>query len=442
MSLETRFFRVSPLQSGASAPPTAPDSPLPISTLPPPVPASSRPIQPTLKDKLNVEPEFVPLPTDPEAYQIWLGEWKSMRKKEARLASAQGQKSGMESTLKVVAIAMAGNLVMFIVKAYTAYTSGSSSMVSEALHSLADSLNQCLLAYGIYRSMQAPDPLHPYGFQSERFAWALVSGVGIFFLGGGVSIQHGIHGLMHPEAIGAVGTAIGVLAANFAVDSYSLHTAWNEVKEKAVEQGMKPLEYVTKGVDPTTTAVFYEDLAALGGVVIALSCIGLSHVTGNPFYDSAGSIAIGAILAWVAVRLIRQNVNGLVGTSMNPQKLNAIVSALKKDPVVLSVHDVKSITRGSNWARFKAEINFDGAQVVRRYRERLAASDLPPEALAGMSFDFLMKGQGLQSEADASKWLEAHGRGILEQVGLEIDRLEKIVFDIAPEVKHVDIEVL
>jgi zinc transporter 9 len=218
---------------------------------------------------MALEPEFIPLPTDPEAYQIWLGEWKSLRKKESKLSLQReqhdGVSSGMSGTLRVVAIAMAANFAMFLLKTWAAYHSGSSAMVSEALHSLADSLNQCLLLYGIYRSMQKPDPEHPYGFQSERYAWALVSGVGIFFLGGGVSIQHGIHGLLHPQPLGHLGTAVGVLIANFAVDGYSMKTAWVELKEKAREQGVDPWEYLRKGSDPTTSAVFYEDLAALSG---------------------------------------------------------------------------------------------------------------------------------------------------------------------------------
>lgn len=330
------------------------------------------------------------------------------------------------------------NFFMFLLKAWAAYHSGSSAMVSEALHSLADSLNQCLLAWGIYRSMQTPDPEHPYGFQSERYAWALVSGVGIFFLGGGVSIQHGIHGLMHPEPLGHVGTAVGVLIANFAVDGYSMKTAYKEIKEKAGEQGLKPMEYLRKGGDPTTSAVFYEDLAALSGVVIALGALGMSHVTASPFWDSVGSITIGGVLAWVAVNLIKKNIDGLVGTSMAPRKLNAIVEAIKKDPVVISVHDVKTVARGSTWARFKAEINFDGAQIVRRYRERLAmtSSQLPAEAVQQLNFGVLRKDDGFESEEECQRWLEAHGRGILEQVGLEIDRVEKIVFEMAPEVSR------
>lgn len=388
-----------------------------------------------MKQRLQQEPEFVPLPTDPEAYQIWLGNWKSARKRESKLEMLQAQaRSASAGTLRVVAIAMAANFAMFLLKAYAAFHSGSSAMVSEALHSLADSLNQCLLAYGIYRSNQTPDPEHPYGFQSERYAWALVSGVGIFFLGGGVSIQHGIHGLLHPEQLGDLRTAVGVLLANFAFDGYSLRTAWVELRSKAEELGIRPWEYLRKGSDPTTSAVFYEDVAALGGVVIALTSLGLSHLTGSPFFDSIGSIAIGGVLAGVAVRLIGKNIDGLVGTSMSPRKLNAIVEALKNDPVVISVHDVKSVARGSQWARFKAEINFDGAQIVRRYRERLAAGNLPPDALASLSFDCLKKGYGFTSEVEGEQWLEAHGRGILEQVGMEIDRIERIVFEVAPEV--------
>jgi hypothetical protein len=260
-----RGFRLSPRTNH----PDRTSSTLPLTTLVTPASTSTTNLSPSVQAKMALEPEFIPLPTDPEAYQIWLGEWKSLRKKESKLTLQRemhgGVSSGMSGTLRVVAIAMAANFAMFLLKAWAAYHSGSSTMVSEALHSLADSLNQCLLLYGIYRSMQKPDPEHPYGFQSERYAWALVSGVGIFFLGGGVSIQHGIHGLLHPEPLGSLGTAVGVLIANFAVDGYSMKTAWVELKEKAEEQGVGPWEYLRKGSDPTTSAVFYEDMAALSG---------------------------------------------------------------------------------------------------------------------------------------------------------------------------------
>lgn len=133
-------------------------------------------------------------------------EWRSAVKQFRRVVkdaeTSQARHSILLESQKVVGLAILSNGCLFSGKMYAAIQSGSSSMFSEALHSLADMLNESLLMIGIWRSLREPDISHPYGFFSERYAWSLVSGVGVLFLGGGVSLYHGVMGLINLSPLG------------------------------------------------------------------------------------------------------------------------------------------------------------------------------------------------------------------------------------------------
>ncbi|ORZ34211.1 hypothetical protein BCR44DRAFT_1436793 [Catenaria anguillulae PL171] len=193
------------------------------------------------------------------------------------------------------------------------------------------------------RASRQPDSLHPYGFSRERYAWSLLSGCGIFFLGGGVSMYHGITGILNPHLAEDLHLAFMVLAGSA------------QVRKAAEESEMGVLDYIKKGADPTAVQILLEDAAAISGVAVASTCLGLSYYTGNPLFDALGSTLIGGILGTTAIFLIRRNMAMLVETSMPPHREALVVSTLLADPIVKSVHDVKSTAIGLDGARFKAE---------------------------------------------------------------------------------------
>ena len=158
-----------------------------------------------------------------------------------------------------------------------------------------------ILAYGIHKSNSTPTKDHPYGYSNIQYVTALISGVGIFCLGAGLSVYHGISGLLTPHSMEGIWLAMGILGVSFLSESYTLHLAVRSIKRSAREQNMSFSEFVWSGYDPCVNVVLLEDLAAVVGVVIAGGCMGLSHYTGSHVPDALGSLAIGKLPLGVVV---------------------------------------------------------------------------------------------------------------------------------------------
>ncbi|KAJ3321237.1 hypothetical protein HDV06_004462 [Boothiomyces sp. JEL0866] len=317
----------------------------------------------------------------------------------------------LQGTKKIVLLAMSSNLIMFSAKFYGALSSGSASI---------------LLMYGLWRSLKQPDLDHPYGYMTEKYAWALVSGVGVFFLGGGVTLYHGISGLIEG------GHVLHDLQPAFMALGATLTVAYSHIKRSAREKGLSFFEFLKKGADPTSVQVFMEDSAALMGILIAGTCLSVSKLLLIPWLDSVGSIAIGLLLSSVAVWLVRRNINGLIQTRMDKEKETEIVNLIVQDPVIKSVHDVKSTSIGPDWARFKAEIMFDAEKLVRKYQE------MHPHRVS-LDIELLKE---CKSDQEVKEWLVNQSSELLFFVGREIDRIELLIRKKRPEVKHIDLEIL
>ncbi|XJO76597.1 hypothetical protein BDV3_007103 [Batrachochytrium dendrobatidis] len=347
----------------------------------------------------------------------YIGEWKSrvkqLRREVTEVEHKNQRKHQLKGSQKVVLLAISSNLIMFFAKSYGAITSGSASMYSEALHSLADVLNESLLMLGISRSLRQPDTEHPYGFLSEKYAWALVSGVGVFFLGGGVSLYHGINGLfVNDHVLGDPTIALYILGASLSFDLVTMAFAYRQIASSARQASTTFWSYLVKGGDPTSVQVFLEDC---------------SSVT-----DSLGSITIGILLSAVATFLIKRNISGLVERSMHPAKEASIIGLLEADSIVTSVHDVKSTSIGPEWARFKAEILFNGEEVARKY---IASNPVRIKT----DLETL---RALNTDAEIQEWMTKHSARVVASLGTEVDRIELEIKAHHPEVKHIDLEIL
>ena len=273
------------------------------------------------------------------------------------------------SSAKAVYTAIATNSVITVTKLTAFAFTGSGAMLSEGIHSLADVGNQSLLALGIQKAKKEADADHPYGYGRDAFVWAMVSAVGIFFLGCGFTLYHGasslwdhLHGHSHP--IESVNVAVGVLIFSVVLESWTLWIAVREVSKSAKAAGMTLAEYTQDGPDPMAVAVLLEDAAAVIGVLIALCCIGLYVITGNPIFDAIGSLIISALLGCVAIFLVRKNRSALLGRTVNSGKQAAVLDVLTKDPVVEHVHDIKSTVMSADTFRFKAEVDFKLIRVL------------------------------------------------------------------------------
>ncbi|KAM9741621.1 proton-coupled zinc antiporter SLC30A9, mitochondrial [Menidia menidia] len=331
---------------------------------------------------------------------------------------------------KVVMVAICINGLNFFFKLLAWVYTGSASMFSEAIHSLADTCNQGLLALGISQSVRNPDAGHPYGFSNMRYIASLISGVGIFMMGAGLSWYHGIMGLLHPEPIESLLWAYCILAGSLVSEGATLLVAINEIKKSARQQGVSFYEYVMQSRDPSTNVVLLEDAAAVLGVIMAASCMGLTSLTGNPYYDSLGSLGVGTLLGTVSAFLIYTNTEALIGRSIQPDRVQKLTEFLENDPAVRAIHDVKATDIGLSKVRFKAEVDFDGRVVTRSYLEKQDIDQILNEI------------QQVKTPEELESFMLKHGENIIDTLGAEVDRLEKELKQRNPEVRHVDLEIL
>ncbi|XP_038078807.1 zinc transporter 9-like [Patiria miniata] len=356
---------------------------------------------------------------------------RAMKEFDSYFGEAKPPKpSFFEGAGKVVMSAIIINAANFLFKLVAWMYSGSSSMFSEAIHSAADVCNQVILALGIRQSIKGPSPDHPYGFTTIRYVSSLISGVAIFCIGAGLSCYHGIMGLIHPEPMESLLWSYCILAGALLTEGATLSIAYNAIKKGAKEKQQSFTEYVLRSRDPSINVVLLEDAAAVLGVLVAAGCMGLTSWTGNPMYDSLGSLAIGSILGFVSVFLIYSNTEALLGRSIPETELLKISSLLENDVMVRGVYDVKATDMGVGTIRFKAELDFDGKEVTRSY-------------LDGQDLESLLKElQTYTTMEEIEGFMLKHGERIIDKLGAEVDRIEKEIKKLNPDVRHVDLEIL
>ncbi|XP_069833676.1 proton-coupled zinc antiporter SLC30A9, mitochondrial isoform X2 [Dendropsophus ebraccatus] len=289
---------------------------------------------------------------------------------------------------------------------------------------------KALLALGISQSARTPDPGHPYGFTNMRYIASLISGVGIFMMGAGLSWYHGIMGLLHPQPIESLLWAYCILAGSLVSEGATLLVAINEIRKSSRMKGLSFYQYVIQSKDPSTNVVLMEDAAAVLGVIMAASCMGLTSLTGNPYYDSLGSLGVGTLLGAVSAFLIYTNTEALIGRSIQPEQVQRLTELLESDPAVRAIHDVKATDMGMSKVRFKAEVDFDGRVVTRSYLEKQDIDQVLHEI------------RQVKTPEDLEAFMLKHGENIIDTLGAEVDRLEKELKQRNPDVRHVDLEIL
>lgn len=219
---------------------------------------------------------------------------------------------------RVVVIAMIANAGIAVAKFIAAAVTGSSAMMAEGVHSVADSGNQALLLFGGARAARGSDKDHPLGYGREAYFWALIVAIILFVLGGAYSLYEGVHKLQAGEPLTNAGWAIGVLVFGIVLEGYSLRAAWLEYEKVRGNRRLMRWSRTTGRVN--LLVVVFEDIAATGGLIIALVAVLLSWITGNPIYDALGTCLIGVLLLVVAVflaSLVRRLIIGLsVGDEM------------------------------------------------------------------------------------------------------------------------------
>ncbi|MFF5288950.1 cation diffusion facilitator family transporter [Paractinoplanes globisporus] len=208
---------------------------------------------------------------------------------------------------RTVIVAVAANFAIAVAKIVAALLTGSASMWAEALHSIADTGNEVLLFVGLRKSAGGPDPSRPFGYGQERYFWSFLAALGIFLIGGALSIGEGIRGLLLPEPVESLWVGIGVLVVAAAFEGYSWQTARKQLAKESKEQSRSMVQHLARASDPSATTVFLEDSAALVGLAVAFVALILHAVTGWAAWDAIGSMTIGVLLVVVAFLLARRS---------------------------------------------------------------------------------------------------------------------------------------
>ena len=225
--------------------------------------------------------------------------------------------SGGESTGTVIVAGLA-NFGIAIAKLIGGLISHSSAMLSEAAHSVADTITEVLLFVALKRGTRAPDDQHPFGYGRETYFWAFLASLATFALGAGFSIWQGISTILGGEEQGSPLISYIVLAVSFVLEGASWLKAVRQVRGAARQWNTTPGKYLSKTTDTTVKAVTFEDTAALIGLVLAAVGLFLEHLTGNPMWDGLAAILIGLLLLLVAYSLARANVSLLIGQAASP----------------------------------------------------------------------------------------------------------------------------
>ncbi|MEE6387502.1 MULTISPECIES: cation diffusion facilitator family transporter [Microbacterium] len=293
-----------------------------------------------------------------------------------------------------VVLAFLANILVAIAKTVAAVITSSASMVAEAAHSWADAGNEIFLLIADRRGAKTKDARHPLGYGRNAFVWSLIAAFGIFTAGSIVSIMHGIQELSDTGPVESPVVAYIVLGIAFVLEGASFTQAMVRSRRLAQERGSSTWDFVLETSDTTLRAVFFEDSAALIGLVLAGGSILLHQLTGVAAWDAIGSILVGILLGVVAVILIGRNIAFLVGTSVSPALRSRVGTAL------LGMDDIERVTYlhieyvGPNRLFLVAEVDLAGDarehDVARRLREverRIEAHDAVETVVLSLSVD-------------------------------------------------------
>jgi cation diffusion facilitator family transporter len=317
--------------------------------------------------------------------------------------AAEGAGGG--ESLGTVAIAMGADLAMLAAKAAAAALTGSAALFAETLHSLADTGNQLLLLTGLHRARRRPDARHPFGYGAELFYWSLLAALGIFTIGGVLSVWEGVQRLLHPGGVQAGVLGFAVLGLGCLLDGTSWLGSVRQLRREAAARGVPFRQHLRSTTDTAVTAVYYEDSAALLGNAIALAGLGARQLTGSAAPDAAAGIVIGVLLAAIGLRLAARNRALLTNRSESPAVLDRIRGLLAADPGVAAVGQVASVYVGPHQLLLTAEIQpVDTVSGLRLRRLLAELRELIAQAIPRVAVVSLMPVVAVEQPPEPTPW--------------------------------------
>lgn len=316
--------------------------------------------------------------------------------------------------------ALAANAGIAAAKFCGALYTGSSAMLSEGIHSLVDTGNQCLLLFGMKDAARPADASHPFGYGLRLYFWGFVVAMAVFALGSGVAIYEGIEKVHNPGHIKYAWVNVVILLFAILLEGSSLAVAFKQVRIEAKKRGMSAFETIRRHRDPTIFAVVYEETAALAGLVVALIGITLAVWLDMPSIDGWTSIVIGVILAVTSMSLARQCYVLMTGQAADPEMSDRLWEILEGVGPVKEVNEVRTMHFGPVEVTMLASVDYhdeyNGRPVTSRILESITSdvSDTMREEFPGTKLRIYIEPQSNERHLEE-----------LDDIGEEPDALDR-----------------
>jgi cation diffusion facilitator family transporter len=288
-----------------------------------------------------------------------------------------------DESLGSVFAALAANTTIAIAKGTAAALTGSPALLAETLHTVADAGNEIFLYVAIRRSRQPPDATHPLGYGPERYYWALLAAIGMFVVGGAVSIWDGARALIHPTELEAFWVGVGVLIVALVLDALSRLVAVRQLRTQAARRRLSVRELLRESPDPTVVTVYFEDTIDVVGAALALLALVLHRWLDSGIPDALASIVIGLLLCYLASRLTTRNRQLLTNQSVPERYVQRLRARLEREETIHEVTQMEAVYLGPAEVLVAAEVRMtDGmtgdqvATALARTRADLC-SELP-----------------------------------------------------------------
>jgi cation diffusion facilitator family transporter len=275
--------------------------------------------------------------------------------------------SGDDSFRSVLA-ALAANTAIAVAKGTAALLTGSPALLAETLHTVADTGNEVLLWIALSRSRRPADATHPFGYGPERYYWALLAAIGMFLIGGALSIWEGIHALLAPRGLEDFTIGVIVLLIALALDGGSRTIALKGLRRQAARRDLTVRELLRESADPTIITVYLEDTIDVAGAVLALVALVLHHVTGSAIPDAIATLMIGLLLAYVALKLTGRNRRLLSNQGLPQRYVDQLRERLGEATGIHAVASLQAVYLGPGEVLVTADVSMepcqDGAALV------------------------------------------------------------------------------
>ena len=278
------------------------------------------------------------------------------------------------SSIRTIVAALVGNIAIAVAKYVAAAVTGSSAMLSEAIHSTVDTGNELLLLYGLRRAKRPADPEHPFGHGLQLYFWTFVVAVMIFGLGAVVSLIEGVHKLSDPHPVAHVYVNYVVLGVSMVFEMGSWTVAFREFRRAQGERNW--LQAARRSKDPTVFTVLFEDTAALLGLVAAFSGVALADVLDFPVFDGIASLAIAVILLITAAFLAYESQSLLTGEAAQPETRSAIARVAAQTPGVVGINEILTMHFGPRDLLVALSLDFDDTIPAGRVEVAVAQLEL------------------------------------------------------------------